>query len=546
MDFQTINTTPYLDQKPGTAGLRKKTKVYMQDNYTANFVQSIFDVVKERGLVLENSSFVIGGDGRFYYKQALQIIAKIAIANGVKRLVIAKDGFCSSPAISTIIRKYGLQGGFILTASHNPGGENSDFGIKYEVENGGGAPSEITDAIYENTKIISEYKTLNCDDIDISYIHKETISNTEIEIIDGFIDHVELLERLFDFDAIRNFFKSGFKFRFDAMNAVTGPEAKYLFEEVLGAPKGTVIRDVPMEDFGGIHPDPNLTYNKELADFMYSQDATDLGAACDGDGDRNMIVGRNFFVSPGDSLALIVERAKECIPSFKNGLYGVARSMPTSTQVDKVASALGIDCYEVPTGWKFFANLMDAKKCSICGEESFGTSSDHIREKDGLWAILCWINIMAKTGLSVKELMTKHWERFGRCYYQRQDFENLDLDAANKMFADIRENLQSFKGISFAGSKITNIDDFCYNDPVDGSVTPKQGIRIYLEDGSRVVFRLSGTGSSGATLRVYLEKYEKEDILSDPNQKLKALGDAVMGFLNIKERFNVTGPTVTT
>ncbi|MGI6680210.1 MAG: alpha-D-glucose phosphate-specific phosphoglucomutase [Bdellovibrionota bacterium] len=334
---------------------------------------------------------------------------------------------------------------------------------------------------------MKEYKTIVCDNIDISKLHSQKISNTEIEIIDGYIDHVKLLETIFDFEAIRQFFKDGFTLRFDAMNAVTGPEAKYLFEEVLGAKKGSVVRGVPMEDFGGVHPDPNLSYNKELVDFMYSSEATDLGAACDGDGDRNMIVGRNFFVSPGDSLALIVERAKECIEGFSSGLLGVARSMPTSRQVNKVADALGIKTYEVPTGWKFFANLMDANKCSICGEESFGTSSDHIREKDGLWAILCWINIMAKTGLSVEELMTSLWKRYGRYYYQRQDFENLDKDVANRMFESVRENMKSYIGQNFAESTITDIDDFCYKDPIDGSITSNQGIRISLADDSRVV-----------------------------------------------------------
>ncbi len=541
-----IITTPYQDQKTGTAGLRKKTKVYMKENYTANFIQSIFNVMKNRGMDFSTSSFVIGGDGRYYYKQALQIIAKIAIANGVRDVVIAKDGFCSSPAISTIIRKYKLSGGFILTASHNPGGENADFGIKFEVENGGGAPSEITDAIYEDTKTIAQYKISDCVDIDTSFEHEEKIDNTNIKIIDGFIDHAKLMESLFDFDAIRKYFKNGFTFRFDAMNAVTGPEAKYIFEEVLGAPIGTVVRATPKEDFGGLHPDPNLTYNSDLVDFMYSEKATDLGAACDGDGDRNMILGKKFFVSPGDSLALIVERAKECIPSFSKGLSGVARSMPTSMAVDKVSHVLNIPCYEVPTGWKYFANLMDSDMCCICGEESFGTSSDHIREKDGLWAILCWINIMAKTGKSVEELMISHWKNFGRCYYQRQDFEGLDKDAAEKMFTQLREKINSFKGEFLAGLKIQDADDFCYNDPVDKSVTSKQGIRIYLEGESRVVFRLSGTGSSGATLRVYIEKYEKEDVLADPNKKLESLGKAVAQFLDLKERFGKECPDVTT
>lgn len=546
MSIKIIDTIPYQDQKPGTAGLRKKTKVYMQDHYTENFVQSIFDVMKTRGMDFSRSSFIVGGDGRYYYKQALQIITKIAIANDVKEIIIAQNGFCSSPATSTIIRKYNLSGGFILTASHNPGGENADFGIKFEVENGGGAPSEITDAIYENSKNISQYKISDCKDVDITYLHEEKIENTTIKVIDGFMDHAKLMESLFDFDAIKKYFKNGFSFRFDAMNAVTGPEAKYIFEDVLGAPKGTVVRDIPKEDFGGLHPDPNLTYNLDLVDFMYSENATDLGTACDGDGDRNMILGKKFFVSPGDSLALIVERAKECIPSFLKGLSGVARSMPTSMAVDKVANKFNIPCYEVPTGWKFFANLMDSNMCAICGEESFGTSSDHIREKDGLWAILCWINIMAKTGMSVEELMISHWKKFGRCYYQRQDFEGLDKDKADNMFLELREKINSFKGEFLAGLKIINADDFCYNDPVDKSVTSKQGIRIYLEGESRVVFRLSGTGSSGATLRVYIEKYEKEDILADPNKKLEVLGKAVIQFLDLKERFGVDCPTVTT
>lgn len=546
MEISTIKTTPYLDQKPGTAGLRKKTKIYMQENYTQNFIQSIFNEVALRNNDLSKLSFAIGGDGRYFYKQALQIISKIAIANNVGELVIAQNGFCSSPAVSTIIRKYKLSGGFILTASHNPGGENNDFGIKFETPEGGGAPSSITDKIFELSKTITEYRIANIPDIDITTIHEEKIGNTNIKIIDGFIDHAKLLEEIFDFDLIKDFFKSGFKFRFDAMNAVTGPEAKYIFEEVLGAPKGTVVRDIPMEDFGGLHPDPNLTYNKELADFMYSKDATDLGCACDGDGDRNMIIGTSFFVSPGDSLALIAERAKECIPYFKNGITGVARSMPTSMAVDKVASSLGIPCYEVPTGWKFFANLMDSNMCSLCGEESFGTSSDHIREKDGLWAILSWINIMAKTKMSVKELMESHWKKFGRCYYQRLDFENLDLDKANEMFSYLRENLSTFAGQEIAGVKINKVDDFCYNDPVDKSATPKQGIRIYLEGDNRIVLRLSGTGSSGATLRVYIEKYEREDIDNNPDLLLALFKEGIILFLDMKNRFGVEKPTVTT
>ncbi len=528
--IKTIATTPYDDQKMGTAGLRRKSKVVMQPNYVENFMQSIFNTIGD----LRGKTFVVGGDGRYYNDIAIQKIIKMAAANGVAKLIVGQNGFISTPAGSNVILKSHANGGFILSASHNPGGPDGDFGIKYSNESGGQIPSQISDKIYQNTKTITEYKICDIPDIDLSKLGVQNICGMTVEVIDPVKDYVEMMQQIFDFAALKKLFAAGFTMRFDAMNAVTGPYAVRIFEEILGAPKGTVVHADPLPDFGGLHPDPNLVYAKELVDFMNSDKAADFGAANDGDGDRNMILGRRFFVTPSDSLAIITDNF-QLIPAYKNGIYGVAKSAATSTAVSRVAQAHNIGYYEVPTGWKYFVNLMDSKRITFCGEESFGTGSSHIREKDGIWAVLFWLSIIAATGKSVEQITREHWAKYGRSYYMRFDFEGLDTGVADKLMADLENKLPSLNGKSISGFLISSAAPFVYNDPVDGSST-KNGLIISFADGSRIVYRLSGTGSSGATLRVYLERYSKTDLDNEPLKMLEEILKIALEAAEIPER----------
>ncbi len=503
-----VATQPIEGQKAGTSGLRKKTRVFMQAHYLENFVQSVLDAVRDsEGFT--GKTLAVGGDGRYYNREAIQTIIRLAAGNGFGRVVVGRGGILSTPAMSAVIRRRGLYGGLILSASHNPGGIDEDFGIKYNISNGGPAPESITNLIYENTLKISEYWISEHPDIDIDTPGVTTVGETVVEVIDPLEDYVSVMEEIFDFQALRRLFESGFRMLFDAMHGVTGPYAKRIFVEMLGAPCESVVNGVPLEDFGGGHADPNLVYAAALVKRLWEENGPDFGAASDGDGDRNLILGRRCFVTPGDSLAIIAEYAQKAIPGYRQGLAGIARSMPTSTAADRVAAELGVPLYETPTGWKFFGNLMDAGMCTICGEESFGTGSNHIREKDGLWAVLCWLSILAHTGRPVSEIVEAHWQRYGRSYYQRHDFEALDPSAATDMLSDLRLQLPSLSA-TIGGQKIVKADDFAYTDPVDGSTTTSQGIRLILEDGSRVVLRLSGTGTAGATLRMYLESYHKD------------------------------------
>ncbi len=544
--MKTISTTPFSDQRPGTSGLRKKTRVFMEPHYLENFVQSVFDAVREEaGGSFAGQLLIVGGDGRYYNRAAVQTILRMAAANGFGRVMVGQGGLLSTPAMSAVIRRRGAMGGLVLSASHNAGGIDEDFGIKYNIRNGGPAPEGVTERIYQRTLAISEYRTLETPDIDLDRIGVSTLGDTEITIFDPLEDYTALMEELFDFNALRGLFAGGFRMLFDAMSAVTGPYAHHILEQKLGAPAGTVLNGTPLEDFGGHHPDPNLVHAADLVARMAADDAPDLGAACDGDGDRNLILGRKTFVTPGDSLAIIAEHAKDAIPGYRAGLAGVARSMPTSTAVDRVAESLGIACYETPTGWKFFGNLMDAGKCTICGEESFGTGSNHVREKDGLWAVLCWLSILAVTRKSVGDVVDAHWQRFGRSYYQRHDYEGLDADAAGRMINALREQLPALAGKPFAGTSIATADDFAYTDPIDGSVSAKQGIRLLLADGSRVVCRLSGTGTAGATLRLYLEQY-RADGSGELEPILAPLGAAAKELLRLREFCDRDEPTVIT
>lgn len=515
MEIQTVATKPFSDQKPGTSGLRKAVDVFKQPHYLENFVQSIFDV-----LDLEGQTLVVGGDGRYYNRQAIQIILKMAAANGVGRILVGQGGILSTPAASCVIRKYKAFGGIILSASHNPGGPDGDFGIKYNITNGGPAPEKVTEAIYERTKVIDNYKIIESSDVDLDSLGDCKVGNLTVEVIDAVESYSLLMQSIFDFDLIKTLLTSGkFKMCMDSLHAVTGPYAHAIFEGTLGAPKGTVQNGIPLEDFGGGHPDPNLVYAHDLVAILFGDNAPDFGAASDGDGDRNMILGRQFFVTPSDSLAVLTANA-HLIPAYKNGLAGVARSMPTSAAADKVAAKLGIDCYETPTGWKFFGNLLDANKVTLCGEESFGTGSNHVREKDGLWAVLFWLNILAVRGESVEDIVRGHWQEYGRNYYSRHDYEEVDSDRANEMVARLRSLLPDMKGKTYGNYVVEYSDDFTYTDPVDGSVSQKQGIRIGFTDGSRIVYRLSGTGTKGATLRIYLEKYESDSAKHDEDTQI--------------------------
>jgi phosphoglucomutase len=508
MSAHTIDTQPFEDQKPGTSGLRKKTSVFMQPRYLENFVQSIFDTTADT----QEKTLVLGGDGRFFNTEAAQIILKMAAANDTARVIVGRGALLSTPAASCIIRKRHADGGIIMSASHNPGGPNADFGLKYNVANGGPAPESITNEIFKRSTTINSYRILDADDVNLNQLGETMLGDMAVEVTDPVADYHQLMETLFDFDTIRTLFASGFTMRFDAMHAVTGPYAKAIIEDALGAPAGSVINAVPLVDFGGGHPDPNPIWAKPLYDLMFSDTAPDFAAASDGDGDRNMILGRNIYVTPSDSLAVLAANA-HLAPGYSGGLKGIARSMPTSRAADRVAQQLAINCYETPTGWKFFGNLLDTEMVTICGEESAGTSSNHIREKDGVWAVLLWLNILATRQLSVKEILTAHWVRFGRNYYSRHDYEAINASDAKQLMNELRKKLPTLPGSIIEGMTITSAEDFSYRDPVDNSNTEAQGVRIEFEQGSRAVFRLSGTGTVGATLRVYLERYE-----ADPTQ----------------------------
>ena len=501
--IKTIATKPYADQKPGTSGLRKKVPEFQQTNYVENFVQSIFDSLDGYA----GKTLVVGGDGRYYNREAIQKVIRIAAANGFGKLVIGKGGILSTPAVSGLIRALGAFGGIILSASHNPGGPDGDFGIKYNAGNGGPAPEKITDAIFARSKTIDQYKISDAPDVDLDTLESTAVEATAVEIIDPVIQYSALMKTLFDFDAIRDLFASGFRMRFDAMHAVTGPYAHAILEGELGSGAGTVVNGTPLPDFGGHHPDPNLTYARELYDLMMSPEAPNFGAASDGDGDRNLIIGRGIFITPSDSLAMLAANAHHA-PGYAKGLAGIARSMPTSAAADRVAVKFGIASYETPTGWKFFGNLLDAGMATICGEESSGTGSNHVREKDGLWAVLLWLNILARRRISALDLAREHWSIYGRNYYTRHDFDEVDLSAAKGLMDALRARLASLPGTSLGALRVHAADDFEYHDPVDGSDTKAQGIRVMFEGGSRIVYRLSGTGTAGATLRVYIERYE--------------------------------------
>ena len=508
MNIITHNTTPFEGQKPGTSGLRKKVTVFQQPHYLANFVASIFAAVKPEDS-FSGKTLVIGGDGRFYNDTAIQLVIKMAVAQGFSRVLIGQNGILSTPAVSHIIRKYGAFGGVILSASHNAGGPDGDFGIKFNMSNGGPAPEKITDAIYAYSQTVSSYAAVDCADVDLSQLGTTMIGNVSVEIINSVTDYVQLMQELFDFDAIRALFASGFTMKFDAMHAVTGPYAHAIFEDILGAAKGSVFNGTPSTDFGGHHPDPNLVHAKELYDLMMSADAPDFGAASDGDGDRNLIIGRGIAVTPSDALAVLTANA-QLAPAYAGGISGVARSMPTSAAVDRVAQKLGVECFETPTGWKFFGNLLDAGRITLCGEESAGAGSNHVREKDGLWAVLLWLNILAKTRVSVKELLEQHWAQFGQNYYTRHDFEEIETDKANPVMAHIKAQLPTLASKQFGALTVQSADDFSYHDPIDGSVSHNQGLRVLFTDGSRIVYRLSGTGTVGATIRMYIEQYEAD------------------------------------
>lgn len=547
--IQTHNTQPFLDQKPGTSGLRKKVKVFAQANYLENFVQSIFDSIT----IPKGAMLTLGGDGRFYNKTAIQTIIKMAAANGFAKVIVGQSGILSTPAASHIIRKYQTLGGIILSASHNPAGPDEDFGIKYNTPNGGPAPEKITEAIFAKSKTIASYKIAALMDVDIENVGLTQLDNFTVEVIHPVTDYADLMAELFDFAAIRTLFESGFSLRFDAMHAVTGPYAKAILVARLGADESSLMNCEVSETFGGGHPDPNLTYAHELVDILYKDDAPDFGAASDGDGDRNMILGNHFFVTPSDSLAIIAANAA-LIPAYQQGLAGVARSMPTSGAVDRVAAKMHIPCYETPTGWKFFGNLMDADKVTLCGEESFGTGSNHVREKDGLWAVLCWLNIIAVKqkidgkNISVAQIVKAHWAEFGRSVYSRHDYEAIPTEAANAVMAHIKAQFSSLPHQKFGQYTVNTADDFSYTDPIDGSVSTGQGIRILFACGSRIVFRLSGTGTEGATLRIYLEAYEP-DISKHHLDAQEALSEVIKIALEISELRQRTGrdkPTVIT
>lgn len=543
MQIRQVNTKPFEGQRPGTSGLRKKVKVFQQSNYLENFVQATFDSIGD----YVGATLVVGGDGRFYNRQAIQVILKMAAANRFGKVLVGQGGILSTPAASCVIRKHQAYGGLILSASHNPGGPDEDFGIKYNIGNGGPAPEGVTEAIYARTEVLNQYNIMVADDIDLDTVGSFSLGDMQVEVIDSVADYAELMQQLFDFDGIRALLAGGFSMAFDAMHAVTGPYARAIIEGMLGAPAGTVMNGEPREDFGGGHPDPNLTYAHELVEKMFGDQAPDFGAASDGDGDRNMILGANFFVTPSDSLAIIAANA-DAAPGYRGGIAGIARSMPTSAAADRVAEDLGLDCYETPTGWKFFGNLMDAGKVTLCGEESFGTGSNHVREKDGLWAVLFWLNILAVRKDSVANIVEGHWKKFGRNFYSRHDYEGVDSEAAAKVLQNVRNQFDALTGQSLAHRSVKLCDDFAYTDPVDGSVSENQGVRILFEDGSRMIFRLSGTGTSGATVRLYLESFEP-DASRHALDAQEALADMIAAADYVSHLKQLTGrdkPTVIT
>lgn len=543
MNIHTISTTAFDDQKPGTSGLRKKVKVFQQPHYLENFVQSVFQIASP----LSGQILIVGGDGRFYNKQAIQIILKMAATQGVAKILVGQQGLLSTPAVSALIRQQNAAGGLILSASHNPGGPDEDFGIKFNTANGGPAPTSFTEAVYDYSTKIDSYQILDAADIDLNKTGTSRLGEMLVEVINPVTQYAELMSHLFDFNRIKTMFEAGFSMRFDAMHAITGPYAVEILENILGAEPGTVINAVPKEDFGGGHPDPNLKHAHQLVKLLDKNSLHSFGAASDGDGDRNMILGRNFFVTPSDSLAIMAANA-HLLPGYKNGLSGVARSMPTSAAVDRVANKLGIECYETPTGWKFFGNLLDAGKITLCGEESFGSGSDHVREKDGLWAVLFWLNLLAIKKQSVAQIVTNHWAQFGQNYYCRHDYEAIDSQQANELMQHLQQSVENLQGQVFGNYTIEHCDDFSYTDPVDHSVSNHQGIRLLFTDGSRIVYRLSGTGTEGATLRVYIEKYEPD--VAGQNKETQQILAELINIANevaqISQRTNRTAPDVIT
>ncbi|MEN3276882.1 MAG: phosphoglucomutase [Massilia sp.] len=543
MTIHTVATTPFSGQRPGTSGLRKKVTEFQQPGYLENFVEAIFQTLGN----VSGRTLVLGGDGRFFNRSAIQTILHMAAAHGVARMLVGRGGILSTPAVSCVIRKRGAFGGIVLSASHNPGGPDGDFGIKYNTENGGPAPEKITEAIFARTQTMSSYRISDAPPVDLDVIGTTELEGMQVEVIDPVADYAELMARLFDFDAIRALFARGFTMKFDGMSAVSGPYAKAIIEGMLGAPAGTVINGEPLEDFGGHHPDPNPVNAAELIKLMSAPGAPDFGAASDGDADRNMIVGRGIAVTPSDSLAIIAANAKVA-PGYAAGIKGIARSMPTSTAADRVAEALGIDCFETPTGWKYFGNLMDAGLVTLCGEESYGTGSDHVREKDGLWAVLFWLNMLAATNKSVEQLVTEHWARFGRNYYSRHDYEAVDATAADAMMNALRAKLTDLAGQTLGDFRVAQADDFVYTDPVDNSIASRQGVRIIMTDGSRIVFRLSGTGTEGATVRLYLERFEADPSRHalDTQQALSSLVAIAEGVSELRQRTGRQMPSVIT
>jgi len=553
MAIQNLPTHIFAGQRPGTSGLRKKVTVFMQPMYLENFVQALFDVLNgiaadgQVGTAMHGQTLVLGGDGRYFNRVAVQTILKLAAANGVQRVLLGQGGILSTPAVSAVIRGRKAFGGIVLSASHNPGGPDGDFGIKYNASNGGPANETLTEAVYARTLTLQQVHISDAPDLDIDTEGSYQLEQMQVDVIDPVADYAAIMRSLFDFDMLRGLFKKGFTLRVDAMNAVGGPYAKAILEGELGAPAGSVVNAVPLEDFGGLHPDPNPVNAEELITHMVAADAPDFGAAMDGDADRNMVLGRNFVVTPSDSLALMTAHAR-LIPGYRDGLRGVARSMPTSAAVDRVAKALGMDCFETPTGWKFFGNLLDAGRVTLCGEESYGTGSSHVREKDGLWAILFWLSLQGATGRSVESLVREHWHTYGRNYYSRHDYEAIPTDVADALMQDLRASLAGLPGRSFGPRRVALADDFTYTDPVDGSVSSKQGIRVIFEDGARVVFRLSGTGTEGATLRIYLESYEADPARQDIAAQV-ALADLIAvaeQLSGVKGRTGMAAPTVTT
>ncbi len=542
--IKTIKTNPYAGQKPGTSGLRKKVTEFTRAHYLENFVQAIFNMLGD----CTGKRLAVGGDGRYYNRQAIQIIARMAAANGFSKLLIGRDGIFSTPAMSCVIRKYGTDGGIILSASHNPGGPDADFGVKFNGANGGPAPEAVTEKIYRHSLTIDKYLTIEADEIDLDRIGRSELGGMEIEIIDPVADYADLMASIFDFEKISQLLTNRrFHMCFDAMHAVTGPYARTILEEQLGAEPGTVINGAPSESFGGIHPDPNLVHAHELVERMNGDAPLAFGAASDGDGDRNMVLGSGFYINPCDSLAVLAANAG-LVPKYQEGLAGVARSMPTSRALDRVARVLEIPCHETPVGWKYFGNLMDADKITICGEESFGTGSNHVREKDGLWAVLFWLNIIVKSRKPARSIVREHWSQFGRDYFTRHDYEGLDAERAGEMISRLREDVSGLPGRQAGELSIQAADDFTYTDPVDGSVSEEQGVRIFFNDGSRAVFRLSGTGTSNATLRLYCDKYETDpaflglDTQRMLAQSLQAAGEVS----NIAEFTGRTAPDVIT